>query len=168
MNLDIIIRKAVSSDLDLVDCIFKRAIITMEKNHISQWDEKYPTRNILDEDIGKSQMFLGLIDNHVVSVAVINQEFDEEYHYANWNYPEESFAIIHRFCVNPDFQNRGIAVATMKELEKQIKDMKINTIRLDAYSQNPYALKLYEKLGYVKTGEARWRKGLFYLYEKKI
>ena len=70
--------------------------------------------------------------------------------------------------VHPDFQNRGIAVATMKELEKQIKDMKINTIRLDAYSQNPYALKLYEKLGYVKTGEARWRKGLFYLYEKKI
>jgi predicted GNAT family acetyltransferase len=39
---------------------------------------------------------------------------------------------------------------------------------LDAFSLNPFALRLYEKIGYVRVGEANWRKGLFYLYEKKI
>ena len=29
-------------------------------------------------------------------------------------------------------------------------------------------MKMYEKLGYVNVGEANWRKGKFYLLEKKI
>ena len=34
--------------------------------------------------------------------------------------------------------------------------------------KNPFATKMYEKIGYEKTGSAEWRKGLFYLYEKKL
>lgn len=44
----------------------------------------------------------------------------------------------------------------------------IRSIRLDVFSQNPYALKMYEALGYQKVGGASWRKGLFYLLEKKL
>ena len=41
-------------------------------------------------------------------------------------------------------------------------------IRLDAFSKNPFALKMYIALGYTVVGEARWRKGLFYLMEKVL
>ncbi|MNN59613.1 hypothetical protein D3C81_1747410 [compost metagenome] len=38
----------------------------------------------------------------------------------------------------------------------------------DAFSQNPYALRMYEKLNYHTVGEVQWRKDLFYLMEKKL
>lgn len=48
------------------------------------------------------------------------------------------------------------------------EQFKINAIRLDVFSQNPFALKLYEKCGYAKTGTVNWRKGIFYLMEKYL
>ena len=56
----------------------------------------------------------------------------------------------------------------MLKIEKLLRDRGIETIRLDAYSLNPAALRMYDKLGYKKVGKAVWRKGLFYLFEKKI
>ena len=56
----------------------------------------------------------------------------------------------------------------MIHIENELKNKNIETIRLDAFSENIYAIKMYEKLGYVNVGEANWRKGKFYLLEKKI
>ncbi|MOA35168.1 hypothetical protein D3C78_1565980 [compost metagenome] len=53
-------------------------------------------------------------------------------------------------------------------IEDLVKQMGLETIRLDAFSQNPYALRMYEKLHYRTVGEVQWRKGLFYLMEKKL
>ncbi|MDP4147194.1 MAG: GNAT family N-acetyltransferase, partial [Bacillota bacterium] len=39
---------------------------------------------------------------------------------------------------------------------------------LDVFSLNPFALKMYYKQGYIKVGEVNWRKGKFYLMEKKL
>jgi hypothetical protein len=38
-------------DLNIIDEIFKNAIENMAKNSIFQWDEIYPNRNILGDDI---------------------------------------------------------------------------------------------------------------------
>lgn len=40
--------------------------------------------------------------------------------------------------------------------------------RLDAFTENPFALKLYDNLGYSRVGYADWRKGRFYLMEKYL
>lgn len=42
------------------------------------------------------------------------------------------------------------------------------SLRLDAFSENPFALKLYRSLGYRETGTAVFRKGKFYLFEKNL
>lgn len=43
-----------------------------------------------------------------------------------------------------------------------------SSIKLDAFTQNPIALSLYEKLGYKVKGYADWRKGKFVLMEKVL
>ena len=168
MYSEITVRKANMKDIDTVLEIFKRAIAGMVAKGIFQWDSLYPDEEILNEDIEKSQMFLGEIDGKIASVFVLNQECDEEYENGNWNYKGCSFAVIHRFCVNVDFQNMGIGPKTMNIIEEMTKNNNIETIRLDTFSLNPYSLKMYQKLGYVKVGEVNWRKGLFYLFEKKL
>lgn len=161
-------QSAALSDLAEVIVLFESAVENMNKNNILQWDEVYPNEEILWEDIEKGQMSVGKSGSRIVSVYVLSGEYDNEYNHADWRYPEASFVVLHRLCVHPDFQNQGIARKTMEQIEKQVRASGIETIRLDAFSDNPYALRLYEGLGYHKTGKANWRKGLFYLYEKNL
>ncbi|WP_097025653.1 GNAT family N-acetyltransferase [Clostridium peptidivorans] len=162
------IRKAELEDLNIIIDIFKNAISEMNDNNISQWDEIYPTSEILKEDILKKEMYVGIKGDTIVSVLVVNNEFDEQYKNGDWKYADESFVVVHRLCVNPIYQNQKIGQATMSMLEEILKKEGIESIRLDAFSLNPYALKMYKALGYQKVGETNWRKGLFYLLEKKL
>lgn len=160
------IRKAELEDLNIIIEIYKSAIIYLNENKIFQWDEIYPTKTILEEDILKKQMYIGIVNNAIVSVVVINSEYDQDYNNVNWEY--DNFAVIHRLCVNPVNQNQKIGKNTMILIEELLKEKGIKSIRLDAFSLNPYSLRMYNNLGYKKVGEANWRKGLFYLFEKKI
>lgn len=168
MNNEIILRKANHEDLETVLNIFKDAIAVMDSNGIHQWDAIYPNEEIINKDISKNHMFLGVFRNEIASVLVLNQDYDKEYIYGDWKYKEAPFFVVHRLCVNPTFQGKGIGTMTMLLAEELLRNSGIEAIRLDAYSLNPIALKMYEKLGYKKVGEVNWRKGLFYLYEKKI
>ena len=159
---------AQKEDLDIVISIFTDAINEMNSTGIYQWDSIYPTRNTLEEDIKKKQLYIGIYEGTVVSAYVLNQEHDEQYANGAWKYPNSTYYVVHRLCVNPRFQNKGIGTLTMLHIENEVKKMGVDTIRLDAFTLNPYAVKMYEKLGYSKVGLANWRKGKFYLMEKKI
>ncbi|MCY6354811.1 GNAT family N-acetyltransferase [Clostridium sp. ZS2-4] len=162
------IRKAELEDLNIIIEIFRNATNAMEDNNIHQWDEIYPTNTILEQDILKKQMYVGIKDDNIVSVVVVNNEFDDQYKNGNWEYHNERFVVLHRVCVNPIYQNQKIGKNTMVMIEDLLQKEEIQSIRLDAFSLNPYALKMYETLGYQKVGETNWRKGLFYLFEKKL
>ena len=159
---------AQKEDLGIVMSIFTDAINEMNSKGIYQWDSIYPTRNTLEEDIIKKQLYIGIYEGTVVSTYVLNQEYDEQYANGAWKYPNSTYYVVHRLCVNPLFQNKGIGTLTMLHIENEVKKMGVDTIRLDSFTLNPYAVKMYEKLGYSKVGLANWRKGKFYLMEKKI
>lgn len=165
---NIIFTLAKDENLNEVFNIFIDAIKEMDTNNINQWDNLYPDKNTLKEDISKRELYIGLLDKKVACAYVINKECDEQYENGKWNYPNAKFIVIHRLCVNPEFQNKGIGTATMIHIENELKKNNIETIRLDAFTLNPYALNMYNKLGYQKVGIANWRKGQFYLMEKKI
>ena len=161
-------RKATGNELDNIFKIYVDAIAEMNRNSIPQWDECYPDRDILNEDISKGEMFVGAIDDDIACAYVVNAEYDEQYGNGLWALPQATFRVIHRLCVNPKFQNKGVGALAMRHIEEVLRAEGIESIRLDAFSQNPYALKLYEKLGYVNVGYADWRKGRFCLMEKKL
>lgn len=161
-------RLANFDDLAPVFSLVCDAIITMEKQNINQWDKIYPNQQILMEDIEKQQLYVGMIDDQIAVVYVLNQECDDAYVNGDWKQRNKSFYVIHRLCVNPKFQNKSIAKHTMLYIQDELSSMGIEAIRLDAYTKNPYALKLYEGLGYETVGFADWRKGRFCLMEKYI
>lgn len=99
---------------------------------------------------------------------VLNREADPVYARGRWLYPETPYLVLHRPCVSPAFQSRGIGAQAVRQAERISKEAGAGAIRLDAFSQNPFALRLYERLGYRRVGQAMLRMGLFYLYEKKL
>jgi ribosomal protein S18 acetylase RimI-like enzyme len=161
-------RLAKKEDLDSVMDMFTAAIAEMSREGIEQWDSLYPDKSTLENDIEDNQLFIGMLQDSIVSAYVLNQEYDEQYANGAWKYPNSSFYVIHRLCVNPLFQNQRIGTLTLTHIENELRAKGIDAIRLDAYTLNPYAIKMYERLEYGKVGFAKWRKGEFYLMEKKL
>lgn len=159
-------RMAEENDLDEIFDLFRQAIIVMDQNGIPQWDEIYPDKQVLSEDISHREMYVGTFGKEIAVVYVMNQEYDEQYRLGKWSYTGEDYRILHRFCVHPNYQNAGIGRKTIHYIETSLRRNGIESIRLDAFSRNPYALRLYQKAGYEIVGEAEFRKGRFYLMEK--
>ena len=162
------IRQAVISDLPDVLTLFSHATQSMIENGIFQWDDVYPDGQILKDDITGGKMYLYIIDHKLAAAFTINRISDPEYIDGRWKYPEHSASIIHRLCVRPDCQNGGIGTKAVIAAERILKDNGIISVRLDAFPQNPAALRMYQKLGYTNVGTIHLRKGAFYLYEKLL
>ena len=61
-----------------------------------------------------------------------------------------------------------VGKAVLQHVEEQVKNMGYNSIRLDTFTKNPFAQRLYLHSGYESRGYAGWRKGRFDLMEKKL
>lgn len=163
-----IVRKAIESDLIEIIQIYKNAVQCMNTNGILQWDDIYPTEDILKTDVEQNTMYLCIIEDAIAAVFVLNQKYDHEYESGHWQYKQASFSVVHRLCVNPAFQGKGVGFQAMITAESILRKNGTDAVRLDAFSQNPAALSLYKKLSYTKVGAVQFRKGLFFLFEKKL
>ena len=161
-------RKATLDDLEEIYALVSYAVDDLIRKEILQWDEIYPTKKDFRDDINKNQLYVGLTDNQIAVVYALNQESDKEYQNGNWKYPDRPYYVVHRLCVHPNFQHRGIAKHTLLHIEAELLQNDIHAIRLDAFSNNPFSLKLYDSLQYSRVGYADWRKGRFYLMEKYL
>lgn len=159
-------RKAATDDIDEICGLVGRVKDTLVQNGIFQWDEIYPVREDFLEDIKKGQLYAGSINGRIAVLYTLNKECDAQYARGKWQKEDELFCAVHRLCVEPDFQNKGIAKQTLLYIEEILRKADIHSVRLDVFSDNPFALKLYDSLGYARVGCCDWRKGKFYLMEK--
>ncbi len=164
---DILFRTATPADLPEIRTLVKEAIREMRKNQIDQWDSAYPSESDFLTDIEKAQLFIGLIDGAIAVIYTLNQDCDEEYKNGSWK-TGGAFYVIHRLCVSPRFQNQGVAGRALENIERSLRRLGAAAIRLDVFTKNPFALKLYERSGYKTVGCADWRKGRFLLMEKQL
>ena len=164
MNIEY--RKANMEDLYEITKLIKSAVICMEEAEIYQWDEIYPDKVTIKQDIENKDLYIGTVDRKIAVICVINKICNEAYNDGDWQYLDTEYRIIHRLCVHPDFQNKGVGKITMKYIESKLRNEGIKSIRFDVFTKNPYAIRLYKNLGYNIAGIAEWRMGKFYLMEK--
>lgn len=161
-------RKATADDIEEICRLVQHAITVMDENSIPQWDDVYPTREDFLNDIHSGTLYAGTLDGTISVIFALNKCQDEAYFSADWSYRGERFCVLHRLCVNPQFQNQGVAKKALIYIEEKLLREGIESIRLDVFTKNPFALRLYEKAGYHQTGTADWRKGKFILMEKLL
>jgi ribosomal protein S18 acetylase RimI-like enzyme len=168
MDFPMNIRKAVAADFPTIYALYQNATAAMNNRGIMQWDAFYPDEKTIRGDIDSGCAYLGILDREIVSVFTLNQISDPAYADGNWQYPGASFAVFHRLCVHPLCWREGIGRQTMLAAEAITLSMNLETVRLDAFAQNPAALALYRRLGYCQVGSVPFRKGEFFLFEKKL
>ena len=146
--------------------LFTRTIAAMQIQGIDQWDELYPNRELLCQDIAANSAYAYLVGTEIAGYIVVNELDSPEYSQVDWLNKDSSFQVIHRLCVSPNYQNQGIAKKLVSFAEELAFSKGYTSIRLDAFSKNPLSLRLYEKLNYQRLGEVQFRKGIFICFEK--
>ncbi len=68
---------------------------------------------------------------------------------------------IENICVKPEYQNKGIGTAVLKEI---LFEHKRQNIKLQVFKINEKAIKLYEKIGFEKIAEIK----RYYIMKKGI
>ena len=159
---------ARQSDREELVALVLGAVDALNACGIPQWDAVYPNATHVDADLRNGQLYAARADGRIAGMITLNRQFDPEYATGDWQVPGDNFMVVHRLIVSPAMQGRGIGARMMEMAEAMLRESGVRSIRLDAFSQNPHALRLYRKLGYHTVGEAQWRKGLFYLMEKEL
>ena len=161
-------RLARDEDLEEVLALVRAATAHLDAQGIHQWDEFYPNRDILHKDIASRQMRAGLCAGRIAVIYVLNHDSEPEYADCAWTHPELAHLVLHRLCVHPDFQNRGFAGQALAHAEQEAFSLGARAVRLDAFSQNPAALRLYARHGYAVTGHIDDDVGRFHVMEKLL
>lgn len=164
------IRLASLKDIDNIMDLIKHCIKDMQSHGIYQWNESYPTAEIFEEDIKSESLYILKDKSNYLGIIAINEEQSPEYQELKWLIEAGRALVIHRLAVNPEWQKQGIARQLMDFAEKYATEKGYTSIRLDAFSENPRALNLYERRGYNKVGQVFFpnRELPFYCYEKRI
>jgi len=162
--------KGQVTDVDGVLSIFKIANQHLQKQGIHQWDDHYPSRELLIADAEKECLFGIALDGRWVAAMVIDDVQEEPWERVDWSYHAGRVLCIHRVVVNPEIQGTGLGKKLVRFAEEYARTHGYAAIRLDAYNGNPSALAFYERLGYEKRGSVTFpRFALPYTcYEKRI
>jgi GNAT superfamily N-acetyltransferase len=159
---------ATHEDLDTLCALLARCVAHMRAHGIDQWGDVYPTRATLIADIENGAAFLASASTSVIGSVALNDVQNPEYGAVPWQITGVPIAVVHRLMVDPAHQQRGVARFLMHFAERRAATLGYGAIRLDAFSANPRALRLYEGLGYRDAGGVTFPKGPFRCFEKAL
>ena len=142
------IKKAVSKDVAEIYALTKSCAKHLIENGIFQWNEQYPSSEVLNKDIELQQLYKLEIDNRIVGIIVLTEIEDVEYKNVEWLTENGNNLYIHRLAVHPNFQGKGYAKQLMDFPENYATENDFNSVRLDTFSQNSRNIKFYKNRNY--------------------
>ncbi len=164
------IEKAQLSDLKALYNLYSSAKEELHNKGISQWNEHYPTSQIIEQDVTRELLFAFKNNDEIIGAINLSEEQETQYQNINWQYDETKVLVIHRLAIDPKFQGKGYARVLMDFAEEYAMENRYTSIRLDAYSQNELVIQWYQNRNYVIRGTIYFpeRDYPFYAMEKEI
>jgi len=144
------IERASNIDLEKMYAITKSCGKQMIEKGIFQWNEFYPSKEVLQKDIELQQIWKLTESNSVVGIIVLTEIEDKEYKNVKWITENNKNLYIHRLAIEPIFQGKGYAQALMTFAEDYARKNNYKSVRLDTFSQNKRNQNFYEQRNYIK------------------
>lgn len=129
-------RKVSADDYEYIYQLKKDAYKKYVEENFGVWDEEQ-----------QRQFFNRFFDAYKCGMYVITQNGTDIGFY-NFELNEDMYEIVN-ICIIPEYQNRGIGTAILKDILSENKDREVH---LQYFKQNPVGA-LYERLGFERCGE---------------
>jgi GNAT superfamily N-acetyltransferase len=97
------------NDLDRIFEIFTFCKILLETEKIYQWNDAYPSVEMIAQDIQEEHVYCIKEDDNIIGVITVNTIQDDRYTHVDWMDKCGKVLVIHRLAVHPLYQNQGVA-----------------------------------------------------------
>jgi len=151
-NLEV--RKANISELDRIMEMVAQAQEYMREAGFCQWDNGYPSRELISEDIEKGNRYVVCEGDTVMASAGIffGEEPDYKEIYDGKWINESPYLSIHRICVDNSSKGMGLGGALVRCAEEIGRNNNIKNLRCDTHEENKSMRRMLEKNGFVHCG----------------
>lgn len=162
------IERASLEDVPQIGPLIADCVRAMQASGNDQWDAVYPTAEIAAADARAGTLWVARHQGRCVAAMALDSQQSPEYQTVVWRSAPENLMVIHRLMVSPEFQGQGLGRRMLRFAERHAYEAGFASIRLDVYTGNPRARRLYVSHGYQLVGEVRFprRRLPFECFEK--
>lgn len=160
-------RKAKLGDNTEIWKILQQAIERRRLEGSRQWQDGYPNKNSIQNDIDKQVGFV-LTHNHKIvgyCAALMNDEPEYQKIIGTW-LTTGNFVVIHRIAIDEQYLGQNLSSLIIKNVEEYAMKMNIFSVKIDTNFDNFAMIRIFEKRGYHYCGEVYFRGSARRAYEK--
>jgi len=167
------IRKSEKKDINELLGIFDEARMTIARLGIDQWQNGYPSRDVIEEDISAGQSYACELDGKLVGTFVILTDGEPSYDAifdGKWRTGDgRNYLAIHRVAIRVASRGTGISSAIIAYAKNLAKEMGRASLRIDTHEGNAVMRRMLEKNGFEYCGNIFLETGdIRVAYEKVI
>ena len=164
------IRRATTEDIADIMSIVADAQLSLRELGIDQWQDGYPSKEVIAEDIASKVGYVYCVENRIVGYAAIVFDGEETYTQiadSEWN-TTNNYVVVHRLCVRRGYTKTGIAMALMDYASQMAIARGCTGFRIDTHRGNTRMLSMLEKLGFKYVGVIYYDSGERLAYDLNL
>ena len=152
MKLQLSVPSNIKKILEIID----DAKIHLASSQIDQWQNGYPNKEQIENDIANNKSYIVLNDhNQVIATSMFTTHPEPTYKEIDGKWitcESETYGVIHRLAIGKEYKNLGIATFILHNFHQQLRDKNIKSLKIDTHEDNHEMQSLIKKLGYVYCG----------------
>lgn len=162
-------RKAHPKEIDEIWEILQFAIQSRKNDGSQQWQDGYPNRDSIVQDLDNDCAYVLADDKGVLAYGAVIFDVEPAYNNIEGKWLSDGdYVVVHRVAAAERSKGMGIATRFFNEVEKLAKSKNIHSIKVDTNFDNLAMLRIMEKLGYHYCGEVYFRGSARKAFEKLI
>ena len=122
------------------------------------WEKDvYPAQEYLQEAIETGQLYIGFLEDELVSCMIVNHSYNDGYEGTEWavEASDEELLVIHALGVSYSHGGKGYAKEMVCHVIDMARKKGIKALRLDVLEGNLPAEKVYTSLGFQCRGHVQ-------------
>ncbi len=148
------LRFAVIEELDAIWKILQDAIAQRKKDGSDQWQNGYPNKQTLIDDIQNGYGYVLIEDDIIVAYSAIIFGIEPNYIDIKGKWlSDDKYVAVHRVATSEKYKGKGIATQLFNLIEELSINNNTYSIKVDTNFDNAAMLRILEKLSYTYCGE---------------
>lgn len=167
--MDYTFRRANDAEIGRIMEIIEQAKKQMDREGKHQWDDTYPIRTNIENDIKDGTAYVTIVNGQVVAYGAVVFTGEPAYDVIEGKWlTNQPFVVLHRLAVAEETKGHGVGLIFIKEVERLALAEGVKSFKVDTNHNNTRMLRLLEKTGFKYCGKIYYQHGERVAYEKLL
>lgn len=151
------IRKTEERDLECLMTLFEEARHTIAALGINQWQDGYPNREVIQNDMKRGDAHVVVVDGEVCGTFAMIRDGEPTYDRIDGGHwltgdDNRNYMAIHRVAISVAKRGSGLSTAILTHAAEEARNSGMISLRIDTHEGNRVMRRMLEKHGFQYCG----------------